>query len=122
MRLPLDEIGLPLAPQTHPAHGFAEDGLTAMFFDGPSYQGKPTRVFAWYGKPNVAPGEKVPAMVLVHGGGGTAFASWVRLWVSRGYAAIAMDCCGCVPLGSYGNWQRHEQGGPPGWGGFDQTN
>jgi hypothetical protein len=39
-------------------------------------------------------------MVLVHGGGGTAFAEWVRLWVGRGYAAIAMDPCGCVPKAS----------------------
>jgi dienelactone hydrolase len=59
-------------------------------------------------------------MVLVHGGGGTAFAEWVRLWTARGYAAIAMDTCGAVPKGSYGKWQRHEQGGPPGWGGWDQ--
>lgn len=32
-------------------------------------------------------------MVLVHGGEGTAFAKWVRLWNERGYAAIAMDTC-----------------------------
>ena len=79
-----------------------------------------TRVFAYYGLPKVAPGTKVPGMVLVHGGGGTAFDAWVRLWNSRGYAAIAMDTCGCVPIGSYGKWQRHAAGGPPGWGGFDQ--
>ena len=36
-------------------------------------QSKPTRVFAYYGLPKVAPGTKVPGMVLVHGGGGTAF-------------------------------------------------
>jgi dienelactone hydrolase len=60
-------------------------------------------------------------MVLVHGGGGTAFANWVRLWNDRGYAAIAMDTCGCVPRGTYGHWERDELGGPAGWGGFDQT-
>jgi dienelactone hydrolase len=26
-----------------------------------------------------------------------------------------MDLCGCIPVGTYGNWKRHEQGGPPGW-------
>jgi dienelactone hydrolase len=31
-----------------------------------------------------------------------------------------MDTCGCVPKGKYGNWARHEDGGPPGWGGFDR--
>ncbi len=32
-----------------------------------------------------------------------------------------MDTCGCVPKGSYGNWERHDLGGPPGWGGWNQT-
>ena len=40
---------------------------------------------------------------------------------SRGYAAIAMDTCGCVPKGSYGKWQRHDAGGPPGWGDFEHA-
>jgi dienelactone hydrolase len=59
-------------------------------------------------------------MVLVHGGGGTAFAQWVRQWNARGYAAIAMDTCGCVPVKSDKQWKRDDQGGSPGWGGFDQ--
>ena len=59
-------------------------------------------------------------MVLVHGGGGTAFADWAKLWTGRGYAAIAMDLCGCVPRKGKSGWERLEQGGPPGWGGFDQ--
>jgi dienelactone hydrolase len=42
------------------------------------------------------------------------------MWNDRGYAAIAMDTCGCVPVGTYGNWQRHERGGPAGWGGWGQ--
>lgn len=107
-------------PRTYPADGFSEPGVRALFFEGPAYRGKPTRVFAWMGIPNAEPGKRLPGMVLVHGGGGTAFASWVRLWNERGYAAIAMDTCGCVPRGTYGNWQRGEEGGPPGWGGFDQ--
>jgi dienelactone hydrolase len=57
----------------------------------------------------------------VHGGGGTAFQEWVRLWIKRGYAAIAMDTCGCVPKGEYGHWERHEFGGPAGWGGFENV-
>jgi dienelactone hydrolase len=72
-------------------------------------------VFAYYGAPPAIPETKLPAVVLIHGGGGTAFDRWVRLWNSRGYAAIAMDLCGCVPKGTYGHWERHELGGPPGW-------
>jgi len=108
-------------PKTYPAEGFEQEGVQALFFDGPPYQGQPTRVFAWMGfPPDVKPGEKVPGMVLVHGGGGTAFAQWVRRWTSQGYAAIAMDTCGCVPKGTYGKWETHEFGGPPGWGGYGQ--
>ena len=95
-------------------------GLKAVFFTGAPYKGRPTRVFAWLGIPAVKPGQKVPGMVLVHGGGGTAFEEWVRLWVGRGYAAIAMDTCGQIPVGTYGHWVRDDQGGPPGWGGYDQ--
>jgi len=96
------------------------EGVQAVSFAGLPFQGRPTRVFAWLGIPAVSPGTRVPAMVLVHGGGGTAFEEWVRLWVDRGYAAIAMDTCGQLPIGDYGGWFRDEQGGPPGWGGFDQ--
>lgn len=108
------------SPATFPAEGFSEESVQALFYAGLPWKGQATRVFAWLGLPKVNPGRKAPGMVLVHGGGGTAFAEWVRLWTQRGYAAIAMDTCGCVPRGAYGHWERHEHGGPPGWGGFDQ--
>jgi dienelactone hydrolase len=108
------------APKTYPAEGFEAQDVRALFYDGLPWKGKPTRVFAWYGAPENKTDERLPAMVLVHGGGGTAFDEWVRLWNRRGYAAIAMDLCGCIPSGSYGNWLRHGHGGPAGWGGFEQ--
>ena len=111
---------LSLVPEVFPADGFevgpeGDDRIRPLFFAGPEYQGRPTRVFAWYGAPAPTPGTKLPAMVLVHGGGGTAFERWVKVWNDRGYAAIAIDLCGCVPRGTYGNWERHADGGPPGW-------
>src|SRR5262249_25438204 len=67
-----------------------------------AYKGHPTEVFAFYASPitlgDAKPGEKkIPGVVLIHGGGGTAFADWVYLWAKRGYAAIAMDLAGAQP-------------------------
>ncbi len=107
-------------PATRPADGFQAEGVEAVFFDALPWKGKPTRVFAWIGMPQHAASAKVPAMVLVHGGGGTAFDSWVRLWTSRGYAAIAIDTCGQVPRGPNRQWECDPQGGPAGWGGFTE--
>lgn len=119
-KVPWNLPALSVAPAVHPAPAFNEPGVTAVFYDGLPWQRKPTRVFAWYGIPEHPPGTKVPGIVLVHGGGGTAFAEWVRLWTRRGYAAIAMDTCGATPGGENAHHPRHEFGGPPGWGGFDQ--
>jgi dienelactone hydrolase len=113
-----DLKALSRSPKTYAASKPSAKDVTSIFYEGLPWHKKPTRVFAYYGVPKARAGTKLPGMVLVHGGGGTAFDAWVRLWNSRGYAAIAMDTCGCVPVGSYG--QRHDAGGPPGWGGFDQ--
>jgi len=68
--------------------------VRALYYSGEAYNGKPTRVFAYYAEPEKIDG-KLPAMVLVHGGGGTAFREWAELWAKRGYVAIAMDLAGC---------------------------
>ncbi len=60
-----------------------------------------TKVFAYVAVPETAsPQNPVPGIVLVHGGGGTAFYEWVAFWVNRGYAAIAMDTEGNMPTAS----------------------
>lgn len=116
-----DLAALSRPPAVFPAEGLHAEGMRSLFFESVPYHGKPTRVFAWVGIPQVPAGQKVPGIVLIHGGGGTAFEAWVRLWVSRGYAAIAMDTCGCIPLREgEKQWKRHEFGGPPGWGGWGQ--
>ncbi len=113
-------------PDTYPADGFDRPGVQALYFEGEPYRGKTTKVFAWIGLPYLEEGMSCPAMVLLHGGGGTAFDEWVRIWNRRGYAAIAFDQCGCVPetpeaLGGVAH-KRHREGGPPGWdASFEQT-
>jgi len=94
------------------------EGVEPIWIEGEMWQGKPTRVFAWWGLPKGASAaSKVPAMVLVHGGGGTAFATWVKRWTDRGYAAIAMDNCGGAPRGERDGkvHPRHDWSGPYGW-------
>ncbi len=99
-------------PVTQPADEWTHEGVQSLFFDGPEFEGKPTRVFAYLGLPTVAAGEKVPGMVLVHGGGGTAFPEWVKLWTARGYAAIALDTGGNVPAKNKAGRERHVWAGP----------
>jgi dienelactone hydrolase len=101
-------------PATHPAPAeLGQEGMEALFFDGPEHEGKPTRVFAYLGLPAaIAPGTTVPGIVLVHGGGGTAFPEWVKLWTARGYAAVALDTGGNVPAKNKAGRERHAWAGP----------
>lgn len=65
--------------------------IRGLFFNGLPYHGKPTKVFCWYGVPETLQnGDKAPAVVLVHGGGGTVFPDWVKKWTDHGYIAISI--------------------------------
>lgn len=89
------------------------EGVHAVCFEGLPWRGQATRVFAYYGVPAGAnKNHPVPGIVLIHGAGGTAFSHWVRQWVDRGYAAIAFDHDGGLPIGKYDAWVRNPQGGP----------
>ena len=78
----------------------SDGAIRKLYYAGEPYLGKPTRVFAYYARPEKVDG-KLPAMVLVHGGGGKAFQEWADLWAKRGYAAIAMDLAGNGPDGKH---------------------
>ena len=87
--------------------GEARDvSLSRLLYEAEPWQGRPTRVFAYYARPsgNV---RKLPGVVLVHGGGGKAFPEWARMWAARGYAALAMDLRGNGP-----DEKRLPDGGP----------
>ena len=105
------------SPIVYAAEGFVPAGtIQPIFFEGLSYQGKPTRVFAWLGLPAKRSG-KVPGVVLVHGGGGTAFKEWVQKWNEQGFAAISIAVEGQtderIPEAPRGApWKRHANAGP----------
>ncbi|MBR6513300.1 MAG: dienelactone hydrolase family protein [Clostridia bacterium] len=72
------------------------DGIKCVTYKGAVYKGKPTRIFAHIGFPKAAD-KPVPAVILVHGGGGHPDDMWIKKWNERGYAAIAMSTDGFFP-------------------------
>lgn len=71
--------------------------IKAIFYRS-DYDGEESYAFAYLGIPEGASAsDKRPAVLLVHGGGGTAYWQWVKEWVNRGYVALAMDLEGHVP-------------------------
>ncbi len=80
--------------------GKVEGLVQEVWYESEPFQGKPTRVFAYLGRPAAVSKENpAPAMLLVHGGGGRAFKDWANHWAQRGYVALAMDTSGQGPDG-----------------------
>jgi cephalosporin-C deacetylase-like acetyl esterase len=93
----------------------SSDSAIGIIYHGLNYKGKPQNVFAYYATPGTLSGDRtkdknLPAVVLVHGGGGTAFKEWAIMWAKKGYAAISMDIRGNGP------GKKHIEGG------FDEPN
>jgi dienelactone hydrolase len=87
------------APEWETTDSAAQPGMTGILYESIPYKNKPVQVFAYYSTPEGdAPEGGWPAVVCVHGGGGTAFHVWVQEWNSRGFAAISMDLEGHFPL------------------------
>ncbi len=72
----------------------------SLLYENVPYNGSMARVFAYFSLPANYTGGKIPAMVLLHGGGGAAYQSWARQWAGYGYAAIAIDMAGQGPDGT----------------------
>ncbi|MCQ2379265.1 MAG: acetylxylan esterase, partial [Victivallaceae bacterium] len=99
------------APQILPDTGLEKyrvDGVRSFLLEGPrTADGKRTYAYAYYALPDgEAPEGGFPAVVLFHGGGGTAFASYVKTWRDRGYAAITFDHYGQEPAADLPRPQR----------------
>ncbi len=74
---------------------FSEDEVIIGVNDpspGPLSRKIPTEFFAYVGIPEgPVPEGGFPGIVLIHGGGGTAFPYQTLYWVKQGYAVIALD-------------------------------
>lgn len=78
-----------------------DDRIKAIRFSCDPFGNGKITVFAYIGFPEDATVRTpVPGMVLVHGGGGHAYAEWVQYWVNNGYAAISFDGFGQVYTGA----------------------
>lgn len=76
-----------------------KEDVKGLLYESLPYKGNKVQVFAYYSAPK---GEKPkngwPAIICLHGGGGTAFDTWVKKWNSYGFAAISMDLEGHYPI------------------------
>lgn len=106
------------------------DGMLALYLEGEPYtddQGNTvtSQIFSLYKypeKPMITASGKTPAMVLVHGGGGTAFSQWVEKWNDAGFAAIAIAVEGQTDVrvessdnarkNNTSQWSKHMNSGP----------
>ena len=85
---------------------------TFKFRSAPYGNKESTWVFAAIGVPtSEKPEDGYPAIVLVHGGGGTVSKGWIDYWTQQGYVAIAFDNFG-NQLDKSGNKVENPDGGP----------
>lgn len=90
-----------------------DDGFKEIYFEGALYEGKQTRIFSFYKAPEGK--GPFPAMVLVHGGGGSAFKEWVEHWNNAGFAAISIATEGQTGYSTgkkKPKWESNKWGGP----------
>lgn len=100
----------------------APDGVRKIAIESRSFRGRETKVFGYLALPADAAERPAPGVVLLHGEGGSAFRSWAEEWAEMGYAALAIDLCGAIPGGEYGDdefsgHRRSPVGGPSDCGG-----
>lgn len=96
---PWDLDRLYQVPEWEKTDTAAKAGMTGILYESIPFEGKRVQVFAYYSAPEgPVPEGGWPAVVCVHGGGGTAFNEWVQKWNDHGFAAISMDLEGHFPL------------------------
>jgi cephalosporin-C deacetylase-like acetyl esterase len=64
-----------------------------IYYQSRSFKRKPVKIFGYFAYPRVPDG-KLPAILLSHGGGGTASLPRAVAWATRGYAVLAIDLPG----------------------------
>lgn len=88
----LAELSVTPASRPAPEPDCAYKDLRPLYLMGRGPGGKAREFFAYYGVPKgERPAAGWPGVVLVHGGGGTAFPQFADLWREAGFAVVALD-------------------------------
>lgn len=80
---------------SHTAKVYNREGIHVeeVYYQSRSYQGEPVKIFGYFCFPAGAR-HKLPAILLVHGGGGSAHLGRTLDWARRGYAVLTIDLPG----------------------------
>ena len=88
----LDELSKTPSYRVSPHEESDWKGLQALLVKGKGPKGAEAEFFAYYGRPEgPVPEGGFPGVVLVHGGGGTAYPNYTEEWVKEGFAVLALD-------------------------------
>ncbi len=82
-------------PETIYDESLDNQGCKGLFIRS-DYNNQESYAFAYLGLPEGELKNK-PAILLLHGGGGTAYYEWVNAWKEKGYIALAVDLEGHIP-------------------------
>ena len=70
----------------------AQPGLKSLMVSGKGPNGSKAEFFCYYGRPEgPVPKGGFPGVVMVHGGGGTAYPNYTKDWIGLGFAVISID-------------------------------
>lgn len=86
--VPLDPVGYEVIK----ADKSGSINIEEIYYPGRDYKGKSVKIFGYFCYPNSK--KPLPAILLSHGGGGTAKLSTSINWAKRGYAVLAIDLPG----------------------------
>ncbi|MBQ9772778.1 MAG: hypothetical protein IJW23_13225 [Lentisphaeria bacterium] len=77
----------------------ADDKDFGTAFPKPLKDKTKAEFFAYIGIPSTPmPKGGYPGIVMIHGGGGTAFPGWTKMWVDKGFIVISIDWYNTMPV------------------------
>ncbi len=79
--------------ETTKKYSYGNVNVEEIYYLSRQYKGEPSKIFGYYCYPKNQKG-KLPAVLIVHGGGGSAKLNSTAKWAQNGYAALSIDLPG----------------------------